>query len=307
MPLKSCPTCGTGNGPNAHACKGCGHTFTKKVSVAHQMIAERPPAIVRTIEAKPAFVAPIPKFDPIGYSDINFDPANFFSGLVERESQINITCSAIRTAVMTDFEITNSLLFHGPSSAGKTSFMTAICHMVGQRHCFRVDAKTATKAGMINELMARGSTTKFLCVDEIEKNLPAFSWLLPVLEEHTLRVINANQDNPVVMRLPVLGIFTCNDVERLRAFESGALYSRMINKIYCPPISDESLFAVLQPYADRVDISDKAIKNVIDYVRSAGGGNDIREMKGVLMDGGKRWENGEYADILRSTNINTYI
>lgn len=304
---KRCQSCQTINGTRSYSCKSCGNPFQiKGKSLSLMAVADRPPAVVRP--AKPDYRADIPIFNPVEYSPVNFDPTGYFSNMIDRESQINITVSALRTAVETDFLVTNHLVYYGDASAGKTSFATCVMNMVGEAHVMRIDAQTATQAGIINEIKMRGQGIRVIMIDEIDKvknKAEEYRWLLSVLDEQKkLRIFNANNDGPINISLPCLAIFTCNDLEKVRSFMSGALYSRMIHKVYFPSLDDESIYQALQKYVRLIHGSDDWIRPAINYVREAKGANDIREMIGVLTDGRERLLTGEYAKILQSANPN---
>lgn len=259
---------------------------------------DQPKVKVEFIE--PAIMTPIKMDDHY----INLDPSGYFDHLYDRESQINVLLSGSRTAIESDFKIRTHALFYGPAAGGKTSLTTAFINMVGEEHCYRIDATTSTQAGVLNDIIERGQFIKFLIIDEIEKcKEEQLRWLLSIMDERgELRVNNAKLGF-VQKSLPAFVIATTNDIDKVERFMSGALHSRFSDRIHCPRIRDETIFRAVKKYIDMINGDDSWIYPAVKYVREVEKTDDIRRMIAVAVNGRERLVTGEYQRILQSSSV----
>lgn len=314
MPMKTCPKCAEQCGPRTLYCKKCGNPYTKTLikfghiqkGAAVSVAAPQQNVVVNNnivVTNRNPYKASVPVFSTPN-SEINLDPRGYFDKMIDREAQTNIMISAARTAIETNFNIRNHILLSGLPANGKSSLIKCFIDMVGEENTYSVDATTSTQAGILSDLVERGpGGVKFLILNELEKvknGGDEYRWLLGAMDERKeLRVCNSKIGN-IQMPFPVLVIADCNDIEKLKGFMSGALYSRFTNRVFCPRLSDESIFKAIQRYVKMINGKDEWIKPVIDYVRKEKGTDDIREMIAIVTDGRERITSGEYFNILRA-------
>jgi hypothetical protein len=305
--IKICPSCQTTTGPRSFNCPECGHAFAMKAKKGAKRRAKsakptKPRFVRQPIDTSPLdFKTLTPR--PKSTGPINLNPKGYFDHLFDREGQIEVLLGGVQTAVETDFKVRSHALVIGPPAAGKSSLMDAFVNMVGEEHVYRVDMTAATQAGILQDLIDRGSMIKFIIIEEVEKcnaNL-MLRWLLGVMDERgELRVCNARLGY-IQAPLKAFVIATTNDASKVESLMDGALASRFSDKIYCPRVDDDAIFKAVKRYVDMVDGNDAWIKPAIRYVREVEGVNDIRRIKTVAMNGRDRLLTGEYQKILMAT------
>jgi hypothetical protein len=307
MPFKLCKNCGSSAGPRTLVCKECNYSFPAK-DQHNAMIAHVPPAIHAPASPVPqkvrsTYKAEIPRIT-LPLSDINLDPTGYFDDMIDRENQLSRTLRAARTAIESGFRITNHLLYYGAPSSGKTSFKDRFVRMVGDEYVYEIDATTSTQAGIIDDLQTRGEI-KFILLSEFDKlkgNGDEFKWLLSGMDEKKkIRKLTAN--GPIEIKTEALFIADCNNLGRIERLMDGALYSRFVNKVYFPSISDDDIRIALQRYNRMVHGNDEWIPHVIDYVRRTMGMADMRTMIGLLTDGKDGWLDGTYEKELEASSF----
>lgn len=302
---KNCPLCGMGTGPKSYECPNptCDHVYRER-AVEKLMVAS-PPAIHAPAEVKPrsTYKAAIPRITCLT-SDINLNPTGFFDHMLNRENQLARVIRAARTAVESGFRITNGVLIYGPPSSGKSSFFRCFKNMVGEQFVYEIDATASTQAGIINDLQTH-SNIRFIILKEFDKlkgNGDEFKWLLSGMDEEK-KIRKITSDGPIEVKTEALFLADCNNLSRIERIMDGALYSRFVNKIYFPPISDDDIHVALQRYNQMIHGDDTWIPPVIDYVRRKLGMVDMRTMIGLLTDGREGWLDGTYEQELEASSI----
>ena len=302
MPTKFCPN-GHPAGPNKRVCD-CGHVFPIKGKSNGYIAIDSPPAIHAPAErVRSTYKAEVPRITCLT-SDINLDPTGHFDDMLDRENQISRIIRAARTAITSGFKITNHALLYGPPSSGKSSFLRCFKKMVGEEYVYEINAGTSTQAGIINDLQTR-SGIRFIILKEFDKlkgNGDEYKWLLPGMDEEKL-VVKLNADGPTIVKTEALFIADCNNLKKIENIMDGALYSRLANQIYFPPIRDEDIAIALQRYNRMVHGDDAWIPPVIEYVRRKYGMVDMRKMISFLTDGQEGWLDGSYEQELEASSI----
>lgn len=305
---KNCPICGMGTGPKSYECPNptCNHVYRER-TVEKLMVAS-PPAIHAAAspgpeKARSTYKAAVPRITCLT-SDINLDPAGHFDDMLDRENQISRIIRAAGTAIKSGFRITNHALLYGPPSSGKSSFLRRFKKMVGEEHVYEINAGTSTQAGILNDLEAH-SNIRFIILKEFDKlkgNGDEYKWLLPGMDEEKT-VVKLTADGPRVIKTEALFLADCNNLKRIEGIMDGALYSRLSNQIYFPPIRDEDISKALQRYNRMVHGDDAWIPPVIEYVRRKYGMVDMRKMISLLTDGQDGWLDGSYEQELEASSF----
>src|SRR5262245_59060994 len=154
-----------------------------------------------------------------------------------------------------------------------------------------------TKAGFENwllELVEAGGVPDGLVMDELEKqDSDNLRGLLSIMGSGLLTKLNARTSN-VRRKVRFLVVGICNDEEKLKNFDRGALWSRFAHKLPCVRPSKELCLLILREMVGKIPggRSDWA-----DYALAFGwnvlGERDIREIKRHL-DGGDHLRDGSW-------------
>jgi hypothetical protein len=343
MPWKTCqnPDCDNLSGPRALKCKACGEPFPSTLRAfghlppidsqrnRNNVVVNNTINITRgnknRVVSSPSIdIDELDDFEiddtddyigrtpilPVEDSIINIDPTGYFDHLFDREDQINILVSATRTAIDSDFQIRTHIILHGPPAGGKTSLSTAFIEMVGEEHCYRIDATTSTQAGIISDLFEnrQPGSVKFIVIDEIEKcDKEYLRWLLGVMDDRAELRVNNTRVGSLQMPLAALVIATTNNIQLIEGMMGGALASRFTEKVYCPRVRDQTIHkAVMQKLKmlRGVDINEASAwaDKAIEYVRDVEGTDDIRRMIAVAVNGRERLLTGEFQAILQKAS-----
>jgi hypothetical protein len=302
MPLKTCNACSTGNGPNAHACKGCGTPFSKKGQTVHQMVASQPPAIVRSVE-RPAsnhgVITIKPSFYENGDGAFNLNPNGAFDHLYGKDAALSLILSSLNAYNVTKGEIRPHCLAVGSPSSGKTTTLDAIERMVGKDNVFRFNAETASLAGVMNTILNwpdDNPLPPLLIAEEIckVKHPDDLLWMVQALDKHaTIEKITARETKKKVV--PFLCIATCNNFNKLADWHSGAVASRFSsNTFYLDDMTDDIRRNILRETLKNIPNGNPAwIDKAIEFGHEVGK-TTPRQLEGILVCGMEKLMTGEY-------------
>jgi hypothetical protein len=213
--------------------------------VAEEDGAGRKQAGVRTGKgARPPFVPPALDESAL---------AAWFDGVYEREAHVRLVHDATLLYAATGGEMrTHTLLFGKPGAAKTTVFRRFkgwYDSADGVERVAFVNATSLAKAGLENWLLERAAERalpEILWLEEIEKNRPEdMLCLLSVMDESgQLQKTNA-RIGQVTADVRVLVWATCNDLELLKRFRNGALFSRFQCPLRCVRPSPELMWCIL--------------------------------------------------------------
>lgn len=232
--------------------------------------------------------------------------SEFFRGIFEREAQIRVVLSSIKSFLDSNGERRNHLLLYGLPACAKTQILNSVAALLGQDAVVRLDGTSTTPAGIykvyfenFNEL----PEPPFVILEEAEKTSEESLrvWLGALDERGELRKVNYREQ--MQRNLKVLCMATANDKREFDLLmggtekRAGALSSRFAHQIYCPRPNEKVLRLILER-----DIVQKGGKlNWIDLVIELAHLTRTDDPRKVLsfLDGGERLENGDYQkDIL---------
>lgn len=244
--------------------------------------------------------------DPVDYSDLDLSGLNingpFFEGIYDRDAQLNVILSALRTAQLSNYNKRFHCLLYGPPGCGKTDMRERIGHALGRENSdyFVFDATNTTAAGAAKKFLSDPVLPPVMMIEEIEKaegeNL---RWLLGILDQRAeIRKINARGNR--YKKAKVLCIATANDMRKLKGLMGGALASRFANKIFCPRPTRDILAKILRREMKEIPGSkeewiEEALKYCVDIPENQKRyQNDPREIIPVCLCGADRLLDGSY-------------
>jgi hypothetical protein len=236
----------------------------------------------------------------------------YFDGIYEREPHIRLIHASAKNACDTNFEERNHVLLYGEPAAAKTILFRRLktWYEVDNPDIERValiNSVTLSKAGLETWLLEKASLMmlpEIIFFDEIEKfDMNNLSCLLGIMDEQaTISRMNAKIGKVSQKANPLIWA-TCNDVNKLKAFNNGALFSRFVKQLPCLRPSRELMEQLL---LKRIEIRKqkglngdaKWARRIVQFCFDEMKVNDPRMIIGML-DGGDDIMSGDYfKDIL---------
>lgn len=225
----------------------------------------------------------------------------YFREIFERDAQIRIVLSSIRSFLETNGERRNHVLLHGLPACAKTQILNAVTALLSDAAVVRLDGTSTTPAGIYKTYFEDFNDIPeppFTIIEEIEKTAEESLrvWLGVMDERGELRKVNAREQRQ--RNLKVLCLGTANDMDIFNSLmggsdnKPGALSSRFAHQIECPRPNDKVLRLILER-----DIRSKGGKMIwVDAVMELAKATMTNDPRKVLsfLDGGERLENGEY-------------
>ncbi len=233
-----------------------------------------------------------------------------FHGIFDRDPQIRILMSAIRSFLESDGSRRNHALLYGLPACAKTQILLRLKTILGEDAVLRLDATSTTSAGIYKLFFddLQGDVPPFVIIEEIEKTTEEALrvWLGALDDRGELRKINYRQSQ--VKHIKVLCLATANDkviFDKLMGGSErkpGALSSRFVNQVHCPRPDRKILELILRRDINKYGGHEDWIKPCLDLAEEIDT-NDPRRVLSFL-DGGDRLISGEYQkDILHIANI----
>ena len=206
--------------------------------------------------------------EPKRLGEVCLEQGDHFSRLFNREHQIRRMHSALSLGQKTGWGKRQHCLFDGPPGCGKTEILLGCAAMLGKEgEAWRwFDATSMTKAGAVEELITSPKVPPVLFVEEIEKcEESALRWLLGVMDSRgQVRRTNYRVGNQA-RNVRMIVLATANDVKALREMMHGALYSRFVNKIYCPRPDRDIMEMILKRDVAEIDGNPEWIEPALEF------------------------------------------
>lgn len=215
-----------------------------------------------------------------------------FGRIYEREPHIRTIYKSAVTAVRTHFEKRRHVLAYGLPAGAKSEIFSAFMRWFNTdaERVLALDATTTTKAGLellLIEKAETGDLPPFLYLEEIEKHdITSLLSLLQVMD-HRGKISRTNARQGNISASAKLCIWaTCNDFEKLRKYEGGALYSRFNLRLWSPRPSPDLMRKILEREATEMGANKGCIGKILKFGYDEMKTNDPREFI-ALLDG---WE-----------------
>lgn len=233
----------------------------------------------------------------------------FFNGIYERDAHIRVMYDGLMTYKETSGEERDHCLLYGEPAACKSELMKRFKTLLDD-DCERValiNAGTISKAGLENWFLEKardGLLPEVVWFDEIEKfsNENDLTCMLSVMDgQGKIMKLNAKigkQEQEV--RVLVWG--TCNNSEKIKKWNDGALWSRFCKKLPCVRPTRALMLQILnQKIEERQRRGRKADKRwakaALDYAFDVMKTNDPRAILGLLSGRDRLLDGSYFADL----------
>src|SRR5262245_6544701 len=230
------------------------------------------------------------------------------SDIINKHLTCHATLETIVSIVSNRFEHVYDIVVEDPHrnfaagrvfvhNCGKTELCLTLANALGEEgeSWLWFDATSTTKAGALEKLMKAPALPPVLFVEEIEKcQENALRWLLGVMDERgEIRRTNYRVGNES-RKAPLTLVATANNVTALEEMDSGAIYSRFGNRVYCLPPDREVVRKILNREISEIggnsSWAQAALKFGFDDLQI----RDCREIQNILLCGRDRLLSGEY-------------
>jgi len=238
------------------------------------------------------------------FGEINTDFGEYFNHIFDREHQIKIIHSALVAAKESSFVNRYHVVLQGPPGCGKSEILTALGKMLGKEHdaWMKVDATSATEAGMQRILFESVHIPPVLMVEEIEKtDEKSLRWMLGVLDHRAeIRKTNFHIGHKC-RNVKMLCVATVNNIELFKKAMSGALYSRFAHEVYCPRPDKKTMQMILEREIAKVQGKQEWIAPTLKFCMDEQGITDPRKIVPICLCGRDDLLNGSYQKSLLAT------
>lgn len=225
--------------------------------------------------------------------------SEYFKDIFSREPQIRVVLSSIWSALQTNFSRRNHCVLYGLPACAKTQILLNIEEMFGPGSVLRIDATSATKAGIENLFFKELVDIPLITViEEIEKTSEEVLrvWLGAMDARGEIRKITFRKTE--IREIKTLCFATANDKLALDKLMGGTekhpgpLSSRFVHQLYCPRPDRNVLSKILHRDIKKYGGKEEWIEPALDLAEELNT-NDPRRVLGFL-DGGDRLLTGKY-------------
>lgn len=230
----------------------------------------------------------------------------YFGDIYERDSHIRLIHASVQTAVETKFNERNHLLLYGKPAAAKTVLFRRLKDWYESsdkvERVWNINSTTLSKAGLETLILDKaesGLLPEIMFFDEIEKcKMEDLSCLLGIMDEQATISRTNSKIGQRSATAKCLIWATCNDIEKLKEFNRGALFSRFTKALPCVrPCKELMLEIMLKRLEGRekqgIIVNKAWAKAAVDYAFDIQKCNDPRKIASLL-DGRDGLLNGSY-------------
>lgn len=237
----------------------------------------------------------------------------YFDGIYERDAHIRLIHRGVQAAIKSNFEERNHTLLFGQPAAAKTVLFKRLKDWYESpnpevERVAMINSVTLSKAGLETWLLDKaqsGMLPEIICFDEIEKfNMENLNCLLGVMDDQAKISRTNAKIGKVEASTKVIIWATCNDLDKLKEFNKGALFSRFVKRFPCVRPSRELMFEIMIKKLEKRKINGQKInpkwaRSAVDYAFDVALNNDPRFIIGLL-DGEDALLDGSYFKDLES-------
>lgn len=239
----------------------------------------------------------------------------YFDGIYERDCHLRMIHLSVMNAVETNFEERNHILLWGQPAAAKTVLFKRLKAWYEHKNpeierVAEINSTTLSKAGLETWLLEKAQSMtlpEILMFDEIEKfNTDNLNCLLAIMDDQAKITRTNARIGKQEGVAKVIVWATCNDLDKLKSVNSGALYSRFSKSLPCVRPSRELMLEILlKRIAKRREMgkkaNDKWAEIAVSYAFDKMFTNDPRKIISLL-DGQDRLLDGSYFKDLEDIN-----
>lgn len=188
----------------------------------------------------------------VGYAPFSL-PENYreyFTHLFGLDAHIRRVAKTIQLAEETDFRKRINTVLQGPPGCGKTEICRAFKAAVGNESVYEIDATSATKAGILDDLDNFEEMPRIIVIEEIEKAQgETLSFLLGIMDTRG-EIRKTTARTKIQKEMKCLVVATVNNWERFGELNYGALASRFSNTIHFNRPDEKLLAEILKREID---------------------------------------------------------
>lgn len=235
------------------------------------------------------------------FPEIQTDLKDQFAEIYDRDAQIQIIHSAILAFKTSNKKNKFHTVLYGEPACGKTQILESFVQVVGEETVCKIDATSATKAGVQQMIKDKEFKASILIIEEIEKaDDQSLRYLLSLLD-HRAEIRKITYREHTVKKVDLLCLATVNDMDLFEKVMSGALASRFSNKLYCPRPSIEILRKILMREVRDINGNDAWIEPTIEYCEKERI-RDPRTAITICLCGQDKLLNGTYQQFLKAVS-----
>lgn len=230
-----------------------------------------------------------------------------FDGIYERDAHIRLIHRGVQAAIKSNFEERNHTLLYGQPAAAKTVLFKRLKDWYESpnpevERVAMINSVTLSKAGLETWLLDKaqcGLLPEVICFDEIEKfNMENLNCLLGIMDDQAKISRTNAKIGKVEASAKVIIWATCNDLDKLKEFNKGALFSRFVKRFACVRPSRELMLEIMLNKLEKrrlngQKINPKWAKVAVDYAFDVYCTNDPRWIASLL-DGEDSLLDGTY-------------
>jgi len=231
----------------------------------------------------------------------------YFNGIYERDAHIRMIHLSVMNAVETNWEERGHILLYGQPAAAKTVLFKRLKTWYESANpeverVAEVNSTTISKAGLETWILDKaqsGLLPEIIFFDEIEKfNMDSLNCLFAIMDEQA----KISRTNAKIGKqegvAKVIVWATCNDLDKLKSFNTGALFSRFSKSFPCVRPSRELMTEILLKRIQKrreagLKANDKWALAAVDYAFDKLHCNDPRKIISML-DGKDGLLDGSY-------------
>lgn len=231
----------------------------------------------------------------------------YFEGIYERDAHIRMIHRGVTMAVKSGWDERNHVLLYGQPAAAKTILFKRLkaWYEAKEPEVERIaviNSTTISKAGLESWLLEKsrdGLLPEILAFDEIEKfNMDNLQCLLAVMDEQGVISRTNAKIGRQTASAKVMIWATCNDIDKLKEFNKGALFSRFTKKFPCVRPSRPLMLEIMEKKLKAREAKGNKVnvlwaKAAVDYAFDKMHTNDPRTIMGLL-DGEDGLLDGSY-------------
>jgi len=190
----------------------------------------------------------------VGYAPFHLpdDYMSYFDHLFGLDAHIRRVAKALQLAEQSGFTKRVHTVLQGPPGCGKTEIALGFKDAIGSDAVYVIDATSATKAGIQDDIDNFVEMPRVIIIEEIEKAPSELTSVLLGVMDQRGEVRKTTARGKINKEMRCVVIATVNNWQRFREMNWGALSSRFANTIHFTRPDDDLLTMILEREIDDV-------------------------------------------------------